>query len=256
MDDGWILERNAPLGVVTAEVTSSAVTPEEWPPEAHRTVVGTAASVQTADPGLIVALGADALRALAALESTPAPILPVDIAGLPSLSLEALPAAVAACERGACRLEHRPRLSVEGPTTTGLAVFDATLVTEEPAHISEYALSSRGEPVAQFRADGVVVATPAGSHGYAATAGGPSLDPSVRALAVVPVGPFVTQTRHWVLPEDDLRLTVERDEGPVAVCADDRHLETVGLGGEITVGVDDERSLAILETPQCGPSLE
>ena len=45
MDDGWILERNAPLGVVTAEVTSSAVTPEEWPPEAHRTVVGTAAYV-------------------------------------------------------------------------------------------------------------------------------------------------------------------------------------------------------------------
>ncbi|WP_394351524.1 hypothetical protein [Halobacterium bonnevillei] len=57
------------------------------------------------------------------------------------------------------------------------------MVTAEPARISEYAVETGTERVDEVRADGVVAATPAGSHGYARDADGPLLSRG-RGLAV------------------------------------------------------------------------
>ncbi|ELZ23905.1 sugar kinase [Haloterrigena salina JCM 13891] len=127
------------------------------------------------------------------------------------------------------------------------ALFDVTLVTDEPARISEYGVASRGDSVARFRADGVVVATAAGSDGYAGAVDAPSLSTAVDAVAVAPVAPFVTDTRRWVLPDDRLELTVERDEGPIALVADGRRVTSVGVDARIAVSVED--SLETLSVP-------
>ncbi|WP_339104368.1 NAD(+)/NADH kinase [Haloterrigena salinisoli] len=126
-----------------------------------------------------------------------------------------------------------------GETVRDRALFDVALVTDEPARISEYGVSSRGDSIATFRADGVVVATAAGSHGYAGTVDAPHLSEAVGAVAVAPVAPFVTDTRRWVLPDDRLELTVERDEGPIALVADGRRVTSVGVDARISVSVDD-----------------
>ncbi|ADB59984.1 sugar kinase-like protein [Haloterrigena turkmenica DSM 5511] len=127
------------------------------------------------------------------------------------------------------------------------ALFDVTLVTDEPARISEYGVASRGDSVATFRADGVVVATAAGSHGYAGAVDAPHLSRAVDAVAVAPVAPFVTDTRRWVLPDDRLELTVERDEGPIALVADGRRVTSVGVDARIAVSVAD--ALETLSVP-------
>ncbi|WP_126663084.1 NAD(+)/NADH kinase [Haloterrigena salifodinae] len=132
------------------------------------------------------------------------------------------------------------------------ALFDVTLVTDEPARISEYGVASRGDSVARFRADGVVVATAAGSDGYAGAVDAPHLSTAVDAVAVAPVAPFVTDTRRWVLPDDRLELTVERDEGPIALVADGRRVTSVGVDARIAVSVAD--SLETLSVP--GEALE
>lgn len=127
------------------------------------------------------------------------------------------------------------------------ALFDVTLVTDEPATISEYSVHSRGESIAQFRADGVVVATPAGSNGYAAAANGASLSPAIDGVAVVPIAPFVTRTRRWILPNDDLTLAVEREDDTVDLCVDDPLLETIDAHTTVSLAVTE--TVSVLEQP-------
>nr|WP_231736957.1 hypothetical protein [Halobacterium sp. CBA1126] len=95
------------------------------------------------------------------------------------------------------------------------------VVTDEPARISEYAVETRGRSVDEVRADGVVVATPAGSHGYAADAGGPLLSADADALAVVPVAPFRVERVQWVV-DAPAAVTVVREEADVALFVDGR----------------------------------
>nr|WP_303650192.1 hypothetical protein [Halalkalicoccus sp. NIPERK01] len=116
--------------------------------------------------------------------------------------------------------------------------MDVTLVTTEPARISEYAVDHADERVAAFRADGVVVATPAGSHGYAAAAGGPTLAPTAEALCVVPIAPFHTQATRWVLDTSALGLSVLRDEGEVSLLVDDTEYGVVDPDQRVRLAVD------------------
>ncbi len=200
------------------------------------------------EPSVLVAVGEPALLAAVRAEAT-VPVLPVDAGrGVRSVPSTRLAAAVRTVLDGE---SHRRRRPVLGVTVDGddryRALFDVTLVTDEPARISEFGVRSRDRRVAQFRADGVVVATPAGSHGYADAAGGPLLSPAVDGVAVVPISPFVTQTRRWVLPDDDLRLSVEREEGPVALCIDDDAVATITP--DSTVAIATEGSLSTLVVP-------
>ncbi|WP_254767523.1 NAD(+)/NADH kinase [Salinilacihabitans rarus] len=214
-------------------------------------VVGGVPEVLAADPTAIVAVGESALSALADADPD-APVLPVDAgAGLGSVPPERAATAVDAALAGEAVERRRPVLGVEasdGRDAGGRALFDVSLFTDEPARISEYAVYSRGERVAQFRADGVVVATPAGTHGYAGAANAPQVAPTVEAVAVVPVAPFVTRTRRWVLPDDDLALSVERDEGDVALAADGRVLETLAPKTRVSIAASGSLStLALLD---------
>lgn len=183
--------------------------------------VGPAGEVSGGD--CVVAVGEAALLSVA--RETPAgPVLPVDAGrGVRSVPRDAVARAVAAVLAGDADRETHPVYAVSvGETTRAHVLFDAMLVTAAPAEISEYTVHAGGERVARFRADGVVVATPAGSPGYAHRAGGPVVPPETSVVAVAPVAPFATDADHWVVPPADLRLTVERDAAAVDLVADDR----------------------------------
>ncbi|MGM0448247.1 MAG: ATP-NAD kinase, partial [Methanobacteriota archaeon] len=190
-----------------------AVLGDGEPAAAVRSAV-TAADARLADRSAadaVVAVGAAALRsamrAAASEGSRSVPILPVGDgrhAVDPDLAAERLGDVVdglggtAAAFDGFARVAH-PMLTVDG-TGDGrqrFAAADVAFVTAEPARISEYGIAFPDGESVSVRADGTVVATPLGSDGYAAAAGGPVVSPG-GGLSVVPVAPFTTRPDTWV----------------------------------------------------------
>ncbi|MEB3361239.1 MAG: NAD(+) kinase [Synechococcaceae cyanobacterium] len=57
-----------------------------------------------------------------------------------------------------------------------------------------------GEVVDQYRGDGLIIATPTGSTGYAMAAGGPILHPGIEAIVVTPICPMSLSSRAVVVP--------------------------------------------------------
>jgi NAD+ kinase len=64
-----------------------------------------------------------------------------------------------------------------------------------------------GEVVDQYRGDGLIMATPTGSTGYAMAAGGPILHPGLEGIVICPICPMSLSSRAVVVPPR-ARLTV------------------------------------------------
>ena len=211
-------------------------------------------AVLSADPDALIAVGERAVLTLAARPDPPAvPILPVAAGpGLRSVPRSAVSAGTRALVAGDGRLTAYPVLSVRvDGDVCAHALQDVTLLTAEPARISEYAVATGDTTVAQFRADGVVVATPAGSHGYARRLDAPVVAADTGVALVTPIAPFATDADHWVLDLDSLALEVARDEVPVELLADDRRIGPVDAG--VTVDVAPTATATLLTVPQSRP---
>lgn len=194
-------------------------------------------AVSLADAEAVVAVGEAALTG-AALSGPTVPLLPVGVDGaLQGITRPELPDAANALAEGAYGTVTHPSLavSVDGEQR-GRAALDVTLMTTEPARISEFSLTADGERLTEVRADGVVVAGSFGSAGYNSAAGGPLVAPG-GGLSVVPVAPFTTRANNWVVP-GPLELAVERDEGAVSLYADRADLGTVTPHQPIRVDPD------------------
>ncbi|MGH7721637.1 MAG: NAD(+)/NADH kinase [Candidatus Dormibacteria bacterium] len=135
-----------------------------------------------------------------------------------------LPIALDAFAAGRCHTQRRSMLEATVPGEADTPAWQALALNEVAVKSGEVALArirveQDGELLGDFDADGVVIATATGSTAYALSAGGPPIDPRVRAIVVVPLAPHAVISRAIVLPEMvSLRVTVER--GRVNVAAD------------------------------------
>ncbi|MFC6826305.1 NAD(+)/NADH kinase [Halopelagius fulvigenes] len=208
------------------------------------------------DVDAVLAVGEAAL--LSRVDGETPPVLPVDAGyGRHSLDSSAVGLAVEAVRSDEARTVRHPTVSVRvGGEAAGRALTDVTLMTSEPARISEYAVAERppsggptdvegGAEVDSFRADGVVAATPLGSAGYARAAGGPVLDADA-GLAVVPVAPYATATDSWVL-RPPVTLSVRRDDAAVSLILDDEVVRDVPP--EVPVEIDADGEVPLLRVP-------
>lgn len=88
-----------------------------------------------------------------------------------------------------------------------------------------------------YRADGLIVATPTGSTAYSFSAGGPVVDPGVRALVLTPVAAHSLFDRPIVLPADSRITVTVRGDRPVRVNVDKTSLGNLGDGGSVVISV-------------------
>lgn len=69
------------------------------------------------------------------------------------------------------------------------------------------------KPLREYSADGVIIATPTGSTAYSLSAGGPLLEPTIRAIVLTPLSPHTVSFRPIVLDEEQ-RVSVRVSSGP------------------------------------------
>jgi NAD+ kinase len=209
------------IGVVSDDTVETATIVEYLEAADRRVIVGSAGEMVDASPTFVVSLGESALVELIRYQCT-VPILPVcagEMVG--SVPKSAIETALQGVLDGHISAVDQPVLSVSlDGTSLNRALMDVTVMTTEPAAISEYSVSTEATEIGRFRADGVVVATPAGSHGYAHAAGGPIIDSQRDVVTVVPIAPFLTRDIHWILDAGDVRIDVTREETPVTLYLD------------------------------------
>ncbi len=136
--------------------------------------------------------------------------------------------------------EHRSLLAAEVllPDGTGagaLALNDVVLNRGGGGTMIECGVEIDGRFVYSMRADGVIIATPTGSTAYALSAGGPILDPQIRAFTLVPVAPHALTHRPIAVADTaTIALTLEKGRDAALHCDGQEHF-ALAEGQRVTV---------------------
>ena len=140
--------------------------------------------------------------------------------------------------------------TVRGDTWSHPAINEVSLL-RETRQTAKIEISVNGRVVMpELVADGVLVATPAGSSAYNLSASGPILPLAAKMLALTPISPF--RPRRWsgaILPDDvaiSLRV-LEPEKRSVAAVADQFEVRDVA---RVDVTLDRSRSLTLLFDPE------
>ena len=83
----------------------------------------------------------------------------------------------------------------------GFAMNDVVVNRGAAASMVELKVDIGAEFVANFRSDGLIIASPTGSTAYALSAGGPILHPGIAGWVLVPIAPHDLSNRPLVLPD-------------------------------------------------------
>lgn len=106
------------------------------------------------------------------------------------------------------RLALAWELEREGRTIAqGRVINDLVINRGHLARLVDLDLFIDGRLLSRLRADGVIVATASGATGYAVSAGGPLLHPSLGVYSITAICPFMSAFRPLVLP-GEARLVV------------------------------------------------
>jgi NAD+ kinase len=198
-----------------------------------------------AESDLIVVLGGDGtvLAVARAIGDRPTPILGVNLGRLGFLTdvaPEEAEEVIASALAGECPIVERSRLQIthtrNGAITTEVVLNDAVLTKGTAlARMIELEVSIEGARVADYRSDGLIVATPTGSTAYNLSAGGPLLDPELAAMVLTPICPHTLTQRPLVLPDRhaiEVRLLSDEE---IALTLDGQVARTVGPNDHLRI---------------------
>lgn len=197
---------------------------------------GASWSALTARADLVIVLGGDGTLLAVARDagSRRVPVLGVNLGTLGFLAavgVNELEAALDLLLDGRVAVSERMRLAVrlerDGRDTDVhyLALNDAVITKGALARIIDLDLHANGHEVTTYHGDGLIVSTPTGSTAYSLSAGGPILEPELRAFVLTPICPHTLTQRPLVLPETarlairvrslrgEVKLTVDGQEG-------------------------------------------
>ncbi len=93
-----------------------------------------------------------------------------------------------------------------------------------------------GSYLTDYRADGLIVATPTGSTAYSLAAGGPIMHPQVPGILITPICPFTLTNRPLIVP-DTARIEIQ-----LAEKADDIMLT---CDGQVGIPIDEQHTIVV-----------
>jgi NAD+ kinase len=189
-------------------------------------------------PNLVIVLGGDGtlLAAARAFARTTTPILSVNLGSLGFLTeipLSDLYSTLEAWCDNCADIEVRSMMHAKHIRAGQVlcewdALNDVVIAKGTIARMGDFSVDIDQQPVATFRADGVIISTPTGSTAYNLAANGPIVMPSVNAMLVTPICPHLLTIRPIVTP----------GESTVSV-------HVVGVPNEIYLTVDGQEAIEL-----------
>lgn len=180
---------------------------EEYIPSALAAVV-CGDSAQAPDADLAVSLGGDGtfLRTAQWLNGREVPVVGVNtghLGYLAALSIAQLPELPGLIATDYLRVERRSVLEVLSPDLPEAigryALNEVAIAKEESASMITACVSLNGTPLADYRADGLLVCTSTGSTAYNLSVGGPLVAPTLDLCVISPVAAHSLSMRPLVI---------------------------------------------------------
>ncbi|MHB8232766.1 MAG: NAD(+)/NADH kinase [bacterium] len=141
-------------------------------------------------------------------------------------------------------LEFIPRMALDievfrhGKSIEKLvSLNEATIAREKSIHARVINLTVLVNDVwlNDFRADGLIIATPTGSTAYSLSAGGPIVQPDVDAFILTPICPHTLSNRPLVINPCDLKVKILPQERDIFISADGRDGIKLRDGDEVII---------------------
>jgi NAD+ kinase len=173
---------------------------------------------------LLVVLGGDGtiLNVTGQLGDVIKPIFGINVGSLGFLTCSSSTAfrdAIECIAKGKIAFSDRTLLEVRitnSKVAPMIALNDAVFSRGELSRLIRVRARVDGEPLTEFNADGLIVATPTGSTAYSLSAGGPILSPQSGVLVITPICPLVLTNRSIIVSEQSV-IEVEATEPDYAV---------------------------------------
>jgi NAD+ kinase len=157
--------------------------------------------------------------------------------------------AVACIGKGLISFSKRTLLAVEVSdsnkrTSKLIGLNDAVLSRGEISRLIRLRARVNGDPLTEFNADGLIVATPTGSTAYSLSAGGPILAPESGVFVITPICPHVLTNRSIIVDENSL-IEIEMSEPDLPVY--------LSVDGRDPLRLEERASVAIRKADQALP---
>ncbi|MDK1018333.1 MAG: NAD(+)/NADH kinase [Actinomycetota bacterium] len=197
-------------------------------------------AVDDTDVDLVVAIGGDGtvLEAAAIAVRSGVPICGINVGRvgyLAEFGQDELTDLAEAISADTFLIRRRSTVSVSTGPHASSAINDVVVEKVISQRIIEVTVEINGRPLATYRTDGIIVASPLGSTAYSLSAGGPIVDPSLDALILTPIAPHSLLSRAIVLASDAVvTLTIVGDR-PARINVDRHELCTVAPNEPITI---------------------
>jgi NAD+ kinase len=264
---GLVVKRDSPKALAVARELSAwilyqrltALAEEEVAQELKARPHSLEELAQRAD--LIVVLGGDGtLLAIARLiGQRETPILGINLGGLGFLTQATIEEAQSSLERVLegdyevdrritleALIEHRGRPVAKSKRAHVLrALNDVVIDKRETGTMLEIDVIADRKPFCFYRADGLIVSTPTGSTGYALSAGGPIVYPTLGVIVLAPICPHTLSNRPVVLPSSfELEILIKSRKLAAALSLDGQ--ETIALDSADTIRIRKGRNVVPL----------
>jgi len=169
------------------------------------------------NPNFVVVLGGDGtlLAAARAVAKAGIPVLGVNLGSLGFLTevpLADLYSTLAGMDQNKCGTELRSMLHCQllrdGKCVAQYHALNDVVVNKSAiARLADFDLYIDQDFVSNYKADGLIVATPTGSTAYSLAAGGPILMPSVEGFVITPVSPHAL-THLPLVVRDSVEISI------------------------------------------------
>jgi NAD+ kinase len=195
---------------------------------------------------LLVVLGGDGtiLNVTGQLGDVVKPIFGINVGSLGFLtcsSSSGFREAVACIAKGKIAYTDRTLLEVtianaREPRAPMIALNDAVFSRGELSRLIRLRARVDGEPLTEFNADGLIIATPTGSTAYSLSAGGPIMSPQSGVLVITPICPHVLTNRSIIVSDQSV-IEVEATEPdyPVYLTVDGRDPLRLEMGAIVRI---------------------